>query len=64
MTKLDNTPTGRLILTVFFAFAEFERCTLVETTQAEKKLLEPKMDLKKAGLIRIQIIKLAMLYFY
>ena len=33
MGKMDDTPTGRLISTIMFAFAEFERDMIVERTQ-------------------------------
>ena len=33
MGKMDNTPTGKLIFQVMFAFAEFERDMIVERTQ-------------------------------
>jgi len=34
--KIENTPTGRLIFTVFSAFADFERDLIVERTQEGK----------------------------
>lgn len=33
MGKMDDTPTGKLICTIMFAFAEFERDMIVERTQ-------------------------------
>ena len=33
MGKMDDTPTGKLICTIMFAFAEFERDLIVERTQ-------------------------------
>lgn len=36
MGLIDNTPTGRLIITVLLAFAEFERDMIVERTAAGK----------------------------
>ena len=33
MGKMDDTPTGRLICNIMFAFAEFERDMIVERTQ-------------------------------
>ena len=33
MGKMDNTPTGKLICHIMFAFAEFERDMIVERTQ-------------------------------
>lgn len=38
MGVLDNTPTGRLIRMIFFAFAEFERDMIVERTQEGKAI--------------------------
>lgn len=35
---IENTLTGNLILTVFLAFAEFERSMIIERTQAGKAL--------------------------
>ena len=34
--RIENTPTGQLILTVMLAFAEFERSIIAERTQAGK----------------------------
>lgn len=36
MGVIENTPTGRLIFTIFSAFAEFERDMIVERTQEGK----------------------------
>lgn len=36
MGLMDNTPTGRLIVNVMFAFAEFERDMIVDRTQSGK----------------------------
>lgn len=36
MGIMDNTPTGKLIRTIFLAFAEFERDMIVERTQEGK----------------------------
>lgn len=36
MGMIDNTPTGRLIVTVMLAFAEFERNMIIERTTAGK----------------------------
>lgn len=36
MGLIDNTPTGRLIVTVLLAFAEFERNMIIERTTAGK----------------------------
>jgi len=42
MGLIENTPTGRLILTVMAAFAEFERDMIVERTQAGKAIAKTK----------------------
>lgn len=38
MGIIDNTPTGRLIFTIFSAFAEFERDLIVERTGEGKEI--------------------------
>lgn len=38
MGRMDNTPTGKLIRSVMFAFAEFERDMIVERTSAGKEI--------------------------
>lgn len=38
MGLIDNTPTGRLIVTVLLAFAQFERDQIVERTQTGKAI--------------------------
>lgn len=38
MGIIENTPTGRLIFSIFSAFAEFERDMIVERTQEGKQL--------------------------
>lgn len=38
MGKMDNTPTGKLICQIMFAFAEFERNMIVERTQEGKAI--------------------------
>jgi DNA invertase Pin-like site-specific DNA recombinase len=38
MGLIDNTPTGKLILTIMLAFAEYERNMIVERTQAGKDI--------------------------
>ncbi|MDM8183938.1 recombinase family protein [Enterococcus cecorum] len=35
---IENTSTGRLIFTIFSAFADFERALIVERTQAGKEI--------------------------
>jgi len=42
MGMIDNTPTGRLILNVMFAFAQFERDMIVERTQEGKSIAKQK----------------------
>lgn len=42
MGVMNNTPTGRLIRTVFFAFAEFERDMIVERTKEGKSIARMK----------------------
>lgn len=42
MGLIDNTPTGRLILTIMLAFAEYERDMIVERTQAGKDIAKLK----------------------
>lgn len=37
MGLMDNTPTGRLIVNIMFAFAEFERDMIFDRTQAGKQ---------------------------
>lgn len=38
MGKFDNSPTGKLMRTVFFAFAEFERDMIVQRTSEGKEI--------------------------
>lgn len=38
MGLMDNSPTGKLIMTVMFAFAEFERDMIVQRTQEGKEI--------------------------
>ena len=38
MGKFDNSPSGRLMRTIFFAFAEFERDMIVERTSEGKEI--------------------------
>lgn len=48
MGKFDNSPTGKLMRTVFFAFAEFERDMIVERTYEGKAMCrETKPDWKE-----------------
>lgn len=38
MGKFDNSPSGKLMRTIFFAFAEFERDMIVERTNEGKEI--------------------------
>lgn len=54
MGLIDNTPTGRLIVTILLAFAEFERDMIVERTQSGKEVAKNKpgwKDGRKATVI-------------
>lgn len=44
MGLLDNTPTGKLIRNILFAFAEFERDMIVERTQEGKSIAKQNPD--------------------
>lgn len=44
MGLIDNTPTGRLILTVLLAFAEFERDMIIERTQEGRAIARANAD--------------------
>ena len=44
--RIENTPTGKLIYTVFSAFADFERYLIVERTQEGKALARQNGTLK------------------
>lgn len=44
MGMMDNTPTGKLIMNVMFAFAEFERDMIVQRTQEGKEIARQKKD--------------------
>lgn len=46
MGVIDNTPTGKLIRNIFFAFAEFERDMIVERTQEGKAIARMRDDFK------------------
>ena len=48
MGLIEDTPTGRLILSVMLAFAEFERDMIVERTQEGKAIAKQRPDFKKA----------------
>ena len=47
MGLMDNTPTGKLIRTIFLGFAEFERDLIVERTQEGKAIA--RANAKKNG---------------
>lgn len=47
MGTLDNSTTGKLIRSIFFAFAEFERDMIVERTQEGKAIAKQKEDFKE-----------------
>ncbi|MGH2110856.1 recombinase family protein [Aerococcus urinaeequi] len=44
--KIEDTPTGRLIFTVFSAFADFERDLIVERTKEGKEIARQKPNYK------------------
>lgn len=44
MGRIDDTPTGRLILNIMFAFAEFDRDMLVERMAAGKEIARQRDD--------------------
>ena len=46
MGKFDNTPSGKLMRTVFFAFAEFERDMIVERTREGKEICKKNPEWK------------------
>ncbi|CUX32573.1 Putative DNA-invertase from lambdoid prophage Rac [Clostridium sp. C105KSO15] len=47
MGLMDNIPTGRLILHIMLAFAEFERDMIVERTQEGKAIAKTKDDYRE-----------------
>lgn len=47
MGVIENTPTGRLIFTIFSAFAKFERDMIVERTQEGKLLAKQNPDFRE-----------------
>ena len=47
MGLMDNTPTGKLIRTIFLGFAEFERDMIVERTQEGKAIAKQRADFKE-----------------
>lgn len=49
MGLIEDTPTGKLILSVMLAFAEFERDLIVERTQEGKAIAKQKPDFREGG---------------
>lgn len=47
MGVMDNSTTGKLIRTIFFAFAEYERDMIVERTTEGKEIARMKPDYKE-----------------
>lgn len=47
MGLVEDTPTGRLILNIMLAFAEFERDMIVERTQEGKAIAKQKPDFRE-----------------
>lgn len=47
MGIIENTPSGRLIFTIFSAFAEFERDMIVERTQEGKMMAKQNPDFRE-----------------
>lgn len=47
MGLIEDTPTGRLILNIMLAFAEFERDMIVERTQEGKAIAKQKEDFRE-----------------
>lgn len=47
MGIMDNKPTSKLIRTIFFAFAEFERDMIVERTQEGKAIAKQNPDFRE-----------------
>jgi DNA invertase Pin-like site-specific DNA recombinase len=47
MGLIEDTPTGRLILSVMLAFAEFERDMIVERTQEGKAIAKQRDDFRE-----------------
>lgn len=44
--RIENTPTGRLIFTVFSSFADFERYLIVEGTQEGKVIAKQNQNFR------------------
>ena len=47
MGVADNTPMGKLVVTMMFAFAEFERDMIIERTQAGKEIAKQKPEYRE-----------------
>lgn len=47
MGLIDNTPTGKLIVTVFLAFAEFERAMIIERTTEGREIARQRDDYRE-----------------
>jgi len=47
MGVLDDTPTGRLIRQILFAFAEFERQLIVDRTRTGKEIAKQRPDFRE-----------------
>lgn len=47
MGKMDNSPTGKLICQIMFAFAEFERDMIVERTQEGRAIARRQPDFRE-----------------
>lgn len=55
MGLIDNTPTGKLIVTILLAFAEFERNMIVERTQTGKAVAKANNPDWRVGRKEIEI---------
>ena len=62
MGKADNTPMGKLMIQVMFAFAEFERDMIVERTAAGKAVAKANDPNWKEGRKRKDVSGIAELY--
>lgn len=47
MGKMDDTPTGKLVCHIMFAFAEFERDMIVERTQEGRSIARRNKDFRE-----------------
>lgn len=52
MGLIDNTPTGKLITTIFLAFAEFERAMIIERTTEGKEIARQREDYREGRPIK------------